>query len=106
MNRIVEVVSYNPLWPELFAAEAHQIKQGLGDNCIEMHHIGSTSVPGLSAKPIIDILPVVQDILLVDKASKAMEQIGYSTMGEYGIPFRAPDHHESDPRDVEIGKML
>ncbi|KTD00881.1 bifunctional GrpB family protein/GNAT family N-acetyltransferase [Fluoribacter gormanii] len=88
MNRGVEVVPYNPLWPELFAEEAHQIKQALGDNCIEIHHIGSTSVAGLSAKPIIDILPVVQDILLVDKASKNMERIGYSTMGEYGIPFR------------------
>ncbi|WP_454780780.1 GNAT family N-acetyltransferase [Legionella sp. WA2022007384] len=88
MKKIVEVVPYNPLWPELFAAEAFQIKQTLGDNCIAIHHIGSTSVPGLSAKPIIDILPVVRDILLVDNASKAMENIGYSTMGEHGIPFR------------------
>ncbi|QMT60335.1 bifunctional GrpB family protein/GNAT family N-acetyltransferase [Legionella sp. PC997] len=88
MKRTVEVVTYNSLWPELFAKEARQIKHTLGNNCIAIHHIGSTSVPGLSAKPIIDILPVVQDILLVDKASKAMETIGYSTMGEYGIPFR------------------
>ncbi|HHF7365403.1 TPA: GNAT family N-acetyltransferase [Legionella bozemanae] len=88
MKRTVEVIRYNPSWPELFAAEAHQIKQALGSNCIEIYHIGSTSVPGLSAKPIIDILPVVENILLVDKASESMEKIGYVTMGEYGIPFR------------------
>ncbi|CEG56102.1 bifunctional GrpB family protein/GNAT family N-acetyltransferase [Legionella fallonii] len=88
MKKTVEVVPYNPLWPQMFAEEAQRIKQALGTNCIEIHHIGSTSVPGLSAKPIIDILPVVHDVLTVDQAIKAMEAIGYSAKGEYGIPFR------------------
>lgn len=86
--RKIEVVEYNPNWPEIFEAEAKQIKEALGHNCIEIHHIGSTSIPGLSAKPIIDILPVVRDIQEVDKATKAMESLGYEGKGEYGVAFR------------------
>ena len=59
MIRKIEVVEYDLGWPELFAIEAERIKQALGNNCIEIHHIGSTSIPGLSAKPVIDMLPVV-----------------------------------------------
>lgn len=72
----------------MFESEAKLIKQALGSNCITVHHIGSTSVPGLSVKPIIDILPVVRDIQEVDKATKAMEALGYEAKGEYGIAFR------------------
>lgn len=86
--RKIEVVEYDPNWPELFELEAERIKQALGSNCIEIHHIGSTSIPGLSAKPIIDMLPIVRDIQAVDKAIKAMESLGYEAKGEYGIAFR------------------
>ncbi len=85
-TRHIEVVPYNPNWPSAFKTEAAKIKQALGDNCIEVHHIGSTSVPELAAKPIIDMIPVVCDIGAVDKL--AMEALGYETMGEFGIPFR------------------
>jgi len=88
MSRIIEVVPYNPKWPQMFENEAVLIKQALGDNCIAIHHIGSTSIPGLSAKPIIDILPVVKDILEVDQATKAMEHLGYQAKGENGMAFR------------------
>ena len=88
MIRKIEVVEYDLGWPELFAIEAERIKQALGNNCIEIHHIGSTSIPGLSAKPVIDMLPVVRDIQEVDKATKAMESLGYEAKGEYGMAFR------------------
>jgi GrpB-like predicted nucleotidyltransferase (UPF0157 family) len=88
MKKNIEVVPYNLNWPEVFASEAELIKQALGNNCITIHHIGSTSVPGLSAKPIIDMLPVVKNIQEVDKATKAMESLGYEAKGEYGIAFR------------------
>ena len=68
MNNIVQVVSYDPKWPQLFEEEAKLIKHALGANCIAIHQIGSTAVPGLSAKPVIDILPVVTNILQVDQA--------------------------------------
>ncbi len=88
IERNIEVVDYDPHWPEMFESEAKFIKQALGNNCIAIHHIGSTSVPGLKAKPIIDIVPVVRDIQEVDKATKAMESLGYEAKGEYGIAFR------------------
>ncbi|WP_206425230.1 GrpB family protein [Rickettsiales endosymbiont of Stachyamoeba lipophora] len=57
------------------------MKQAFGDNFLEIHHIGSTSVPGLAAKPTIDKIPVVKDILVVDKATNNMAQIGYEARG-------------------------
>ena len=85
--RKIEVVPYHHNWPLAFELEAAKIKQALGNNCIEVHHIGSTSVPELAAKPIIDMIPVVRDICAVDKL--AMEALGYETKGEFGIPFRS-----------------
>jgi len=88
MKRNVEVVPYDSNWPDLFTTEAVLIKQALGNNCIAIHHIGSTSIPGLSAKPIIDMLPVVRNILEVDQAIIAMENLGYESKGENGMAFR------------------
>lgn len=88
MKKNIEVVPNSSEWSTMFASEAELIRQAFGNNCIAIHHIGSTSVPGLSAKPIIDILPVVRDIQEVDRATKAMESLGYEAKGEYGIAFR------------------
>ena len=86
--RNVKVVPYDPRWPEMFREESIKIEQALGNNCSGVHHIGSTAIPGLSAKPIIDILPVVKDIVEVDAATKAMENLGYEAKGENGMAFR------------------
>ncbi len=67
MAQHIVVTNYNPLWKDMFETEATAIKKILGDNCIAIHHIGSTSVPGLAAKPIIDIMPVVHNLEEVDK---------------------------------------
>ncbi len=84
----IQVLPYDTNWPHLFEREAELIKQALGNNCVAIHHIGSTSVPGLAAKPIIDILPVVTDILEVDECNDAMQKLGYRVRGEHGILFR------------------
>jgi GrpB-like predicted nucleotidyltransferase (UPF0157 family)/Ser/Thr protein kinase RdoA (MazF antagonist)/GNAT superfamily N-acetyltransferase len=84
----VEIKPYDANWPNIFKAEAALIKAALGDNCIEIHHIGSTSVPGLAAKPVIDMIPVVRDIMLVDTANPKMAALGYEIKGEYGMLFR------------------
>lgn len=88
MTRIIEVVPYQNEWPSMFEAEAKLIKEALGDNCITIHHIGSTAVPGLAAKPVIDLLPVVKNILQVDQSTAAMQQLGYEARGESGMLFR------------------
>lgn len=84
MKKIV-VVPYNPAWPEHFEREAAKIKEAVGSNCIAVHHIGSTSVPGLSAKPIIDIITVVKH---PETAIQPIETLGFRYKGEYNIPMR------------------
>lgn len=88
MDRRVLVVDYNPAWPSMFEVEAARIAEALGGNLVAIHHIGSTSVPGLKAKPVIDMLPVVKDIALVDERTPNMVALGYEAMGEFGLPGR------------------
>ncbi|AOW98075.1 hypothetical protein BJP34_00280 [Moorena producens PAL-8-15-08-1] len=88
MSRKVEVVPHDPKWRDEFERESKQIALAVGENLIAVHHIGSTSIPELYAKPIIDILVEVKDITKVDENSSGMETIGYEGMGEYGIPGR------------------
>lgn len=88
MVRHVIVVPYDPAWPVLAAAEMVRLCSVFGAELVEMHHFGSTAVPGLSAKPIIDLLPEVVDIARVDALNPAMQALGYTPMGENGIPRR------------------
>ena len=55
----VRVEPYNPDWPAAFQREAARLRPVFGKNLVALHHIGSTAVPGLAAKPILDIMPVV-----------------------------------------------
>ncbi len=86
--RKVEVVPHDPKWQDAFRMESKHIADALGENFVKIHHIGSTAIPGIYAKPIIDILVEVKDITKVDEQSSAMESLGYEVMGEYGIPNR------------------
>ena len=88
MARKIEVTEYNPEWPKLFKQEEKLIKQVLGKNCKAVYHIGSTAVKGMKAKPVIDIMPVVKDISLVDQHNAEFEALGYECRGEFGIPGR------------------
>ncbi len=72
----------------MFFEEVEKLKLIFGNEIVDIHHIGSTSVPGLKAKPILDIMPVVRDIALVDKYNQEMQVIGYEPKGENGIPRR------------------
>ena len=79
---------YSPGWPSEFDREAARLALLLGKELVRVHHIGSTSVPGLPAKPIIDLLPVVRDIARIDDYRLKFEETGYKAWGEYGIPGR------------------
>lgn len=85
---IVQVVDYCEQWPAEYEKEAAQIKRILGGELVAIHHIGSTAVKGLAAKPVIDIMPVVRNIAMVDGRQAAFEALGYECMGEFGIPGR------------------
>ncbi|WP_462412108.1 GrpB family protein [Neobacillus sp. Marseille-QA0830] len=86
--RRVEVVPYRSEWVELFQKESQRIKSIFVSHEVIIHHIGSTSVPGLSAKPIIDLLAEVRDITIFDEAIPILEAEGYIAKGENGIPGR------------------
>lgn len=75
MDRVVAVVPYDPTWPALFAQEARPLAAAL-PGALSVEHIGSTSVPGLAAKPVIDILVVVADVSAVDVS--ALAPLGYT----------------------------
>lgn len=86
--RAVVVKPYDPAWPAQFEAEAAAIRAVLGEQVVDMQHIGSTSVPGLAAKPVIDIMPLVSEIRTVDRYITGMAELGYVPRGEYGLPGR------------------
>lgn len=100
----VEVVPHDPRWRDSFQAEATQIAAALGAHVVAIHHIGSTAIPGIHAKPVIDLLVEVDDIEAIDTRSSAMESIGYQVMGEFGIPgrryFRKDDPHGNRTHQV------
>ena len=86
--RIIEIVDYDPNWKNLYIDEEAKIKNIINDILISIHHIGSTSIENLKAKPIIDILVVVVDINKVDRYNDDFADIGYKAMGENGIAKR------------------
>jgi GrpB-like predicted nucleotidyltransferase (UPF0157 family) len=73
----IELVEYDTAWPELFARDAQQIATALGLRALRIEHVGSTSVPGLAAKPCIDILLVVADSAEEETYAAALESAGY-----------------------------
>lgn len=81
----VELHEPDPAWPHLFAADAGGIRSALGRTALAIDHVGSTSVPGLPAKPIIDILVQVPDSSAEDAYVPALEEIGYL------LQIREPD---------------
>jgi GrpB-like predicted nucleotidyltransferase (UPF0157 family) len=91
----VEVVTYDPDWPTKFEALRQRLSQALaGVPVVGIEHVGSTAVPGLAAKPVIDIDIVVTEAF-VEAAITALAGIGYANLGEMGVPARyalaAPD---------------
>jgi GrpB-like predicted nucleotidyltransferase (UPF0157 family) len=86
--RKVAVVPHDPQWYEEFNVESQRVKDALSHNVVAIHHIGSTAIPGIYAKPIIDILVEVQEITAVDGHNASMGSLGYEVMGEFGIPGR------------------
>jgi GrpB-like predicted nucleotidyltransferase (UPF0157 family) len=85
MNRKVEVVPHNPNWRSEFEAESTRVTVALGENVVAIHHIGSSSISTIHAKPIIDMLVEVSSIAKIDDRNLQMQALGYEWMGEFGI---------------------
>lgn len=83
----VILAPYNADWPQMAAGYAECLRV-LGPVLVVVHHIGSTAVPGLAAKPIIDLMPLVTNLADLDRERRQIEALGYSWHGEFGIPGR------------------
>ena len=87
-NGPIVLAEYDPRWPRLFEREAARIRSILGERAMRLEHVGSTSVPGLAAKPIIDLLLVVADSSDEPSYVPPLEAAGYV------LRIREPDWHE------------
>lgn len=97
-HRKVKLVPHNPHWQKMAEKEASRIQAVLPDQVLVVHHIGSTSIPGIKAKPILDFVVVVRDLSALEKKDSRLEELGYQAQGERGIPgrrFYSKDTHGS-----------
>lgn len=84
----IHIVDYDPEWPRLFEREAKRVQDTLGNRVLLIEHVGSTSVPGLAAKPIIDMILAVADSADEPAYVPAMESAGYV------LHIREPEWHQ------------
>jgi GrpB-like predicted nucleotidyltransferase (UPF0157 family) len=84
----VELVDHDPSWAELFAREAAELSSIFDGAAVGVEHIGSTSVPDLCAKPVVDILVGLRELRLTKDQIAAMKGRGYAYLGEHGLPGR------------------
>jgi GrpB-like predicted nucleotidyltransferase (UPF0157 family) len=87
-NARIVLAGHDPRWATQFADEALLIGAALHGVMIELHHIGSTAIPGIAAKPVIDMLAVVTSLEALDRTSSSLESLGYESKGEFGMPGR------------------
>ena len=84
----VRLVQPDPAWPDQAAAEAKRLAGAVGETLVIVHHIGSTAIPGIRAKPTIDLLPLVNSLAALDARAAAVRALGYDWRGEFGLPGR------------------
>jgi GrpB-like predicted nucleotidyltransferase (UPF0157 family) len=84
----VILTPYDHEWPQMAAGHAGRLSQALGSVLVAVHHIGSTAIPGLAAKPIIDLMPLVDNLSNLDRERWRVEALGYDWHGEFGISGR------------------
>ena len=85
---IVELEDYNYSWKDDYLKEEKLLKELLGNRIIEIHHIGSTSIEGLKAKPIIDILIVIDSLNNISEIEEILSKYDYHNRGQQGVPDR------------------
>lgn len=97
-KRKIVIVDYDPAWPARFELERERVARALGDTALRIEHVGSTAVPGLGAKPIVDVLVVVADPDDESVIVPAMEAVGYM------LRVREPGHRmfRTPERDVHV----
>ena len=115
LNSTVHLAEYDPAWPGLFEREARRVRSSLGARVLRLEHVGSTSVPGLAAKPIIDVVLVVADPADESAYVAPLEAAGYRLVirepwwHEHRV-LKGPDTdvnlHVHPPSSPEVGRMV
>jgi GrpB-like predicted nucleotidyltransferase (UPF0157 family) len=97
-KREIVIADYDPDWPRRFALERRRIRRALGTTAVRVEHFGSTAVPGLAAKPIIDVLVTVYNADDDGALAPALESVGYE------LRVREPGHRmfRTPGRDVHV----
>lgn len=104
--REIIIVPYDRRWPLLFESEKALLEATLGKVIVEIHHIGSTSVSGLAAKPVIDILLEVANLSELDNCNAELAHIGYTARGENGISERRYFTKGGDQRTHQVHAFM
>lgn len=95
---MIVVVEYDPGWPELFAQIRDRVWAVCRDaGAVAVEHVGSTAVPGLAAKPVIDLDVVIRDEADLAPVRAALERLGYRFRGDLGVPLRYAFHAPDEP---------
>ena len=84
----VRLLPHNRRWAELAEQEAARIRDAAGPAVIDVHHVGSTAIPGIAAKPILDLIVVSSSLAEFEMARPQIEALGYVWHGEYGLAGR------------------
>ncbi len=97
--RRISMLPHDPIWARRFASEAARLLAVFAGGALSVHHVGSTAVPELEAKPILDVLLVARALADLDGARAAAEAADYTWLGPYGIDgrrFLTAQRHEED----------
>jgi GrpB-like predicted nucleotidyltransferase (UPF0157 family) len=87
-GRTIVLAPHSGAWGPAFECEESAISEALSDLSIQLHHIGSTAIPGIVAKPVIDMLGIVPAVEELDVRARRLAALGYEALGEFGIPGR------------------
>jgi GrpB-like predicted nucleotidyltransferase (UPF0157 family) len=96
----IELSDHDPSWAERFEEEKGRLAGVFDGQAVGIEHIGSTAVPDLCAKPIVDVLVGLRELALSDEQIVAMQKLGYEYLGEYGLPGRL--FFRKDPRTHHV----
>ena len=105
LDERITVCKADPIWPEWFQREAARLRSALpGDLVPEIRHIGSTAVPGLDAKPIVDLMVGIAEPGRIAELVERLERLGYESLGEAGVPGRwaLRKRHAAQPSNIAI----
>jgi GrpB-like predicted nucleotidyltransferase (UPF0157 family) len=84
----VDLLPYDPQWAEDADNEGKALALAIGPTLLTIHHVGSTSIPGIHAKPVLDLMPVVSRMSELDSRESHVRSLGYEWWGEFGLPGR------------------